>query len=259
MIADGDRIAVAFSGGKDSTALLLILREIIPAWNNIRLVAITVDEGISGYREETIKIADRLTKDLGIEHRIVSFSRMVGKDLDGILREGPERACSICGILRRKALSSAARDAGATLVATGHNLDDEAQAVLMNVLRGDLPRLVRSSGSPSGGCFLPRIKPLMEIPEKEIAVYLMVKGFFPDLPECPYTRYALRAEVRTILSAWEIRHQGAMLKILRGREKLEKALKSVPFQGKIQQCKECGEPCSGTLCQTCLLLRKING
>ena len=107
MIADGDRIAVAFSGGKDSTALLLILKDLLPSWRDVTLVAITIDEGIAGYREETVQCAEHRAKEWGIEHHVVSFSSLFRRDLDRILEGREERACSICGILRRKALSSA--------------------------------------------------------------------------------------------------------------------------------------------------------
>ncbi len=259
LISDGDRIAAAFSGGKDSTALLLLLKEILPAWRDVSLVAITIDEGIAGYRNETIQAAERLVRDLRIEHRIVSFHDMFGKDLDTILAGREDRACSICGILRRKAIASAARDAGATRIATGHNLDDEAQSVLMNVLRGDISRLLRTSSSPSGDCFIPRIKPLMEISEKEIAVYLAVRGLFPDLPECPYTRYALRAEVRSHLSGLEALYPGTMQRLIAGNVRLKEDLAGVPVERMITRCAECGEPCSGTVCQTCRLIHKILG
>jgi uncharacterized protein (TIGR00269 family) len=182
---------------------------------------------------------------------------MFGKDLDTILAGQKERACSICGILRRKALSLAAREEGATKVATGHNLDDEAQSVLMNVLRGDLSRLMRTSSSPSGNCFIPRIKPLKAISEKEIAVYLAVRGRFPELPECPYTRYALRAEIRSLLSGLELRHMGTMHNLVAGNERLKEELGTVFLREEISRCVECGEPCSGTMCQTCRLIQKI--
>lgn len=257
MITEGDRIAVAFSGGKDSTALLLVLQEILPLWQDVSLVAITIDEGIAGYRNETLQCAERLVRELGMEHRIVPFSRLFHTDLDAILQGREERACSICGILRRRALSSAAEEAGTTKIATGHNLDDEAQAVLMNVFRGDLVRFVRDSSSPSGRCFIPRIKPLREISEKEIAVYLMVRGYYSRLPECPYTRYALRAEVRASLSALEFRHPGTMRNLVTGKQRLATLLAEVLRGREIATCRECGEPCSGTICQTCDLLKKI--
>ena len=257
MVAPGDRIAVAFSGGKDSSALLLLLSDLIPAWDGVTLVAVTVDEGIAGYRAETIAAAEGLARDLGIEHRIVSFSGLFGKDLDAILKGREERACSICGILRRKALAAAAAEAGATKLATGHNLDDEAQSVLMNALRGDLVRLARDSSSPSGPCFIPRIKPLAGVSEKEIAVYLMVQGRFPDLPECPYTGYALRAGIRSRLGALEARHPGTMKNLVEGKKRLSARLAGVCIGDAMGRCRECGEPCSGTICQSCRLLQSL--
>jgi len=259
MISGNDRIAVALSGGKDSTALLLLLNEILLEKVGTTLVAITIDEGIAGYRDETILSAARLARDLGIEHRIITFRDLFGKDLDEILVGRVKRACSICGILRRKALSSAAKDAGADKIATGHNLDDEAQSVLMNVFRGDLTRLVRYSGSGARDCFLPRIKPLMGISEKEIAVYLMVKGHYPELPDCPYTKYALRAEIRTYLNILESVHHGTMRNLVEGNGNLRWELNGISPGGEIARCRECGEPCSGTLCQTCLLIKRLLG
>jgi len=257
MIAGGDRIAAAFSGGKDSTALLLLLHDVLALRRDVSLVAITIDEGIDGYRDETIRCAERFVREMGIEHCSVPFSGLFGKDLDEILKGREERACSICGILRRRALAFAAEKVKATKIATGHNLDDEAQAVLMNAFRGDLARFVRDSSAPSGRCFIPRIKPLLEITEKEIAVYLMVRGYFSQLPECPYTRYALRAEVRAQLSALEFRHPGTMKNLVAGRQRLAAHLGNVTWQGGITLCRDCGEPCSGTICQTCALLKKI--
>ncbi len=257
MIQPGDHVAVALSGGKDSTALLMILSRLLPSWDSVRITAITVDEGIGGYREDTIRSADRLVRNLGIDHTCVSFAELFRDPLDAILKGRESAACSICGILRRRALMVAARRAGATRVATGHNLDDEAQSVLMNVLRGDLPRLVRDSGSDSAGRFIPRIKPLMFISEKEIAVYLMLQGAWADLPECPYARHALRGEVRTMLTALESRYPGTMLHLMESRQKIGRYCQGTTIAGPLRHCRECGEPCSGALCQLCQLRQSL--
>ena len=180
-IREGDRVAVALSGGKDSTALLVIFYRILPSFPGSELVAITVDEGIAGYRADTLRAAETLTKQLGVNHHIVSFRDMIGDDLDTLLTGREKEACTICGILRKKALADAARNAGATVIATGHNLDDEAQSVLMNTLRGDLPRLIRDTGTGSPSLFLPGIKPLAAITEKEIAAYLFVQWTLPRI------------------------------------------------------------------------------
>ena len=253
MIVPGDRVAVALSGGKDSTALLLLLHRLFGSSGDIRLTAITIDEGITGYREETIRSAEALVTRLGIGHHTVAFSALFGDSLDRILKSRETRACSICGILRKKALITTAGTIGATKLATGHNLDDEAQSVLMNVLRGDLDRLARNTGVDPSGSFIPRIKPLMFIPEKEIATYLLLQDSWRDLPECPYAHHALRREVRSLLSTLEYRYPGTMLRLMENKKAVETACAGKLRSEPIRHCRECGDPCSGEVCQLCQL------
>ncbi len=212
--------------------------------------------GSAGYREATIGAAEQLTGRLGIEYHCISFPDLFGDSLDAILKGRETQACSICGILRRKALVVGAQHAGATKLATGHNLDDEAQSVLMNVLRGDLPRLIRNSGADSSGRFIPRIKPLSRISEKEIATYLLLKNAWTGLPECPYTRFALRREVRAMLSVFEYKHPGTMLNLMTSKEKIEHSC-ARPVISSLRSCRTCGDPSSGDLCQVCSLLRSL--
>jgi len=258
LIVPQDHVAVALSGGKDSTALLLLLHRLLQAWEDVRLIAITIDEGIAGYREETIQSAERLTGRLGIEHHCISFTSLFGESLDAFLTGRETQACSICGIMRKKALVVGAQKAGATKLATGHNLDDEAQSVLMNIFRGDLSRLVRNSRGESHGKFIPRIKPLSRISEKEIATYLLINHAWNELPECPYTRYAMRREVRSMLSGFEYKHPGTMLNLVESKEKIERCDKGSVMSEPIRSCRECGDPCSGDLCQVCLLRQSLD-
>jgi len=256
-VVPGDCVAVGLSGGKDSTALLLILHQLFGSQGDIRLVAVTVDEGISGYREATVRSAEALVHRLGVEHITISFEELYGHSLDTLLKGREPQACSICGILRKKALVMAAERAGATKLATGHNLDDEAQSVLMNVLRGDLGRLVRDSGLESSGRFIPRIKPLMYVQEKEIATYLMVQRIWDDLPECPYAIHALRREVRSLLSGLEYRHPGTMLRLMENKKTVAAAFRGKSPIEPVSTCRECGDPCSGETCQVCRLRHSL--
>nr|WP_321351564.1 TIGR00269 family protein [uncultured Methanoregula sp.] len=257
MIAQGDRVAVALSGGKDSTALLMLLSRIVPQFENVSLVAITIDEGIAGYRDETVRSAERLVRSLGVEHVSIPFDGLFGNTLDELLKGREKEACTVCGILRRKALITGAEQAGATKLATGHNLDDEAQSVLMNVLRGDFARLARNSGRDSSGRFIPRIKPLMNVAEKEIAIFLLLSNAWTDLPECPYARYALRREARTMLAGLEYRHPGTMLHLLESKKKIENHCAATLAPEPLRSCRSCGDPCSGELCQLCQLKRSF--
>jgi len=255
MVSPGDRVAVGLSGGKDSTALLLMLHCFLPALG-ANLVAITIDEGIAGYREETLRAARDLTKELGVEHAIVTFADLFGKDLDRLLVGREAQGCTVCGVLRRRALAEGVKRAGATKVATGHNLDDEAQSVLMNVLRGDLPRLLQDTSTGYPGHFVPRIKPLAVLSEKEIVIYLLLRGYFRDLPECPYAGTALRSEVRTMVAELEHRHPGTMLRIMRFRDGLRRSARSAEPAKALSTCRICGELTSGEICQVCRLLER---
>ncbi len=277
MITDSDRIAVGLSGGKDSTALLMILSGILASCRgdvssetgsseidaispNADLIAITIDEGISGYREETMEAAAALVRQLGIPQQIISFDELFGSDLDTLLKGREDEACTVCGVLRRRALLEGARRAGATKIATGHNLDDEAQSVLMNLLRGDLPRLVMDTASGYPDCFIPRIKPLLPLSEKEIVIYLMVQGAFTDLPECPYAHTALRGEAREMLSSLEMQYPGTRQRLITARDDVREIIGAdepgMRGEGAVTRCRRCGEVCSGDICAVCRVLRR---
>lgn len=253
----GDHVAVALSGGKDSSALLLLLHTLRFAWPGIELTAITIDEGIAGYREETMEAARGLASTFGIRHEIISFVDLYGKPLDRMVRGREGRACTICGVMRRHALMQVARRIGATKIATGHNRDDEAQSVLMNVLRGDLVRLLRDSSSKNPAFSIPRVKPLSFISEREVLTYLLVRGYYRDLPECPYTRSALRAEVRTHLELLEERFPGTCKRLLMLRRSLQGSAPPGVRGGALRPCWVCGELSCGEICQVCRIQQSI--
>ena len=262
MVADGDRIAVALSGGKDSTALLYILDRLLRERKGVEIFAVTVDEGIKGYREETIKSASRITRELGVEHITVSFKDEFGLDLDEMVaastssgrREAP---CTYCGVFRKTALNRTARNLRATKVATGHDLDDEAQTVAMNYLKGDIERLARFAPRRVQRDLVPRIKPLKAIPEKEVALYAMVNGFYSELPECPYAYLSLRSDVKEMLNRFEMKFPGTKHSIVRGFESISGPLAKKYNQVDLASCRLCGEPCVDELCKACQLLERM--
>jgi cytoplasmic tRNA 2-thiolation protein 1 len=106
MMKYGDRVGVAVSGGKDSLALLQILHRLNQKRRGV-LVALTVDEGVAGYREEAVDHAAALCRELGIQHILVSYKELFGASLDEALDWKDERnlsSCGICGVLRRRAI-----------------------------------------------------------------------------------------------------------------------------------------------------------
>lgn len=255
MIEKGDRVCVAFSGGKDSTVLLHVLSKLDL---DAELIAVTVDEGIAGYRNDTIEAAQKTARKLKVEHRIISFTDLCGKTLDELLAKDPSRACSVCGTLRRRALNSAAREICADKIATGHCMDDEAQAVLMNYLRGDITRITSSQNTNSSELFVQRIKPLCRQTERATVAYGIVNNLLVSLPECPYTKYALRAGVRSMLGKAEYENPGIMKNIVEGQEKLLKSIAPPTGPASVMGfCERCGEPTQNRLCASCALLEKI--
>ncbi len=255
LIKKGDIVAVALSGGKDSTMVLDILSSLFER-KIIDLFAITIDEGIKGYREEGIKIAAKNAKKMGIKHIIVSFKNYFGMTLDEIMKDNPKRgACTYCGVLRRWILNKVARDMGAGKLATGHNLDDEVQSIVMNYLKGNIDNLTRigPKSTLKHEELVSRVKPLREIPEKEVGLYVVAKDLNAHFDECPYAEESFRAEIGKFIKDLSYKHPTIMHSTLRGFDKIKPVLKR-EFSKKVKmgRCIKCGEPASHDLCRACI-------
>jgi uncharacterized protein (TIGR00269 family) len=255
-----DKIMIALSGGKDSVALTHLLSR-IERRHLTSLVAVTIDEGLKGYRDEGLSISRKVCEKLELTHKVVTFKDFYGHTLEEIYKLAEERnagllGCTFCGILRRRLLNETAIDIGATKVATGHNLDDEAQTAFINVIRGDISRLARLGTKPAKPRegFVPRVKPLRYIPEREIALYVFAKGYPLYERECPFVRESLRDEVRDILNNIEAKHPGTKFSVVRGVDRLSEALKANVEQSEIGSCAKCGSPTGRKICRTCEVL-----
>jgi uncharacterized protein (TIGR00269 family) len=257
-----DRIAVAVSGGKDSVSLLHILAKVERDFPMSSLCAITVDEGIRGYRDEAIGIAAENCAKLGVEQTTVSFEELYGYTMDEIAEKTQQdklTPCAYCGVLRRRALNIAARKVNADKITTAHNLDDEIQTFLLNVVHGDPLRTVRPdpvSDLKELG-LIQRRKPFCEVLEKEVALYAYVKQIsFQEMP-CPYASEALRNDIRNTLNRLEEKHPSIKYTVHSSMEKIREAMKVTVEEMSLNKCKNCGEPTTGTTCQTCQLLQKL--
>lgn len=262
MVKPHSRIAFALSGGKDSVVLLHILRKLETTFSSSPLVAITIDEGISNYRAEAIGIARETCSKLHVEHHVYSFLELYGITLDALAanarRSGQGFICSYCGILRRKALNLAARDVGACQLATAHNLDDEVQSSVMSLLRGDLASMARSNCAVNEGSrLIPRIKPLCDVLEREVALYAFLENLpFQSFP-CQYLETSLRNDVRAFLNALEEKHPSMKFSLYRTLEKIRPQL-SFPNQDSLGWCELCGEPSTQGRCRACQILCDLN-
>jgi uncharacterized protein (TIGR00269 family) len=254
----GERIAVAVSGGKDSTVALHLVNKILGHRRDLELCAITVDEGIAGYRESSIPIVADQCRSIGVDHVVISFQDAFGITMDGIAKKERHLAtCSYCGVLRRAAMNRAAKEWRAEYLATGLNLDDTAQSILMNFSRGDVERLARLGPHKRVQMDLvPRIQPLRTIPESETTLYALVNNLnFHDL-ECPYAPEALRNTYRSVIAQLEDKCPGTRHSILNSHAEILPALESIYPRAKLGHC-SCGEPTMAEKCKACELIDSL--
>jgi len=269
LILRGEKILVALSGGKDSTAVLYILQKYYSKSHTIQ--ALIIDEGVKGYREKAIASAINNCKKWKIKHTIVSFDKEFGitnDELMPVLEQNKKLGgtCAFCGTLRRNIMNKYAKKMNVDKLVTGHNLDDEVQSFVMNVFNNDFDRMKRM-GATAGIIehigFVKRIKPLYETPEKEIIAYCAYNNLNHYGEECcPYSWTAKRNEFREMLNNFEVRFPGTEYSILRFGEQLKKELKlnknkNIKNENTLHPCKQCSEPTEKKYCKTCELIDKI--
>ena len=245
-----DKLAIAASGGKDSTALLYILHKL-----GYDVEALAINEGIHGYRDGTLEDLKKICEESKIKLRIISYKEYFGFTLDELLKQKKFAPCMACGILRRYLLNRASRDYDRLV--TGHNLDDEAQSIMMNMMKSNvhlLARLGPKTGQLSDSKFTQRVKPLYLCSEREVATYAFIKGFPIKFTECPNASASFRASIRDFLNDLESKNQGTKIGLVRSFLKLMPSLKSMPVEKELDHCSGCGEPSSRPICSACSIV-----
>ena len=264
LIKKYDKIAVAVSGGKDSCFLLYILNKIFKNVKNIELFAILADEGIKGYRNKSLETAKKLCGQLGIKYHVVNYKDEFGYSVDEIVKKishDKSKICTYCGVLKRYLLNKEARKIGATKLAVGHNLDDEAESVIMNIIRGDMNRFLKLGAYPiliKDKKFIPRIKPIRNLTEEEIVLYNKINKISFYHRRCPYSYDNVRRDVKNLINELEHKYPGTKYQIVRFYDKLKPILiKQMKLDGKMNYCKICKEPTSRDVCKVCELLKRL--
>jgi len=268
--ADPDTWVIGLSGGKDSVALASILADTFEKDRRVELVALTIHEGIEGYRDESLDASRELAADLGIRHEVVSYAEEFGVEMDDVVETDPEdmAACAYCGVFRRDLLETYADELGADKLLTGHNLDDETQTALMRLLEGDVRGVANHFDASLGafddrggdGAFVPRAKPLRDVPEKEVGLYCHLRGLPAHTVECPHVEESYRKEIKELLHGIEERHPGTRHSVMAGYEELA-ALAAERYRDgegpELRECSECGSKTSRDVCRKCRLLDSI--
>ena len=279
MFGRHDRIIIGLSGGKDSTVLLDILAKVEEKYPS-ELIAVCIDEGITGYREDGLPIAEKNAQLHDVEYHLFSFKELFGYTLDEmvnrsrelqekiktnrknrIIAQGP---CSFCGVFRRKALNIAARKLNGDKIATGHNLNDVSQTILLNLLRGDSFKLIRGDLPPEKAheLFVPRVKPLQDVAERDVVLYAFYNDLEYHTTECPYAIEAMRLDVRNFLIDVEEKYTGSLNSMKRVSDtistncdfKNDNSKKTNARESEIILCEKCSEPASSKICQGCQMI-----
>ncbi|MBS3169632.1 TIGR00269 family protein [Candidatus Woesearchaeota archaeon] len=269
MIERKDNICVATSGGKDSLTVLYLTKKYCEKYDIplTKIRALAVDEGIAQYREKTLIDLQKFCKEQAISLEVVSFEQELGKTLDEayplINKSAQKKPCNVCGVWRRYLLNKYAAKSGASKVITGHNLDDEAQVIIMNIFKANTKltgRLGPISGIECSDYFIQRVKPLYFCTEKEVRLYAFLKKFQVEFTECPYSKEGFRHQVQAMLNDFEERYRGTKQGVINSFLAL---LPQIREQEKgnvesVRECARCGEAANKEVCNACQMKEMIS-
>jgi len=267
---DPDTWVVGLSGGKDSVVLTDILHETFADDPRVELVALTIHEGIEGYRDESLAACEELTDERDIRHEVVTYADEFDVEMDDVAEDDPldMAPCAYCGVFRRDLLARYAEQYDADKLFTGHNLDDEAETALMNIFEGNVEQVAKHFDASLGPFdertakddMIPRAKPLRDVPEKEVALYAQLRDLPVHMEECPHSSEAFRGEIQDVLLALEENHPGTRHSIMAGYEELA-SLAADEYGDEdraVGECEACGAPTTREKCRKCALVDAVN-
>lgn len=249
------KVLVAVSGGKDSLALWDALTEL-----GYSADGLYIDLGIEkqDYSRISREKAEAFAEQRGLRLRVFSLKEEYGSAMPE-LRRGSRELCSVCGIVKRHVMNRVALEGGYEVLATGHNLDDEASVLLANLLRWNTALAARQAPRVEAWHekLRPKVKPLCLLSERETATYAFVRGIdYVSELECPFSAGATSIAVKEALNRIEEHSPGTKLyfytQFLKHREIFAGEEEKAP----VRECSSCGFPAGGELCSFCRLLLK---
>jgi len=270
MFEGSRKVAVAVSGGKDSTSLLHLMKKYADKYG-LELVGINIDLGIDmgkSYSSKSTEFAVKNFEMLGVSYRVVKINERYGFTIDEARVKVRRPVCSTCGLVKRYTLTQVAEEEGADTIVTGHNLNDMAQFIMSGYFSGDVNDLSRLDiiSLPEKGYKVKKVKPLFLIYEKEILTYAIVKGIPFLYDSCPHTSRVggvTQDTIRRKLEELEESIPGYMLMLVENFvNKIQPALKDKYIkEEEIGHCKICGRPTNKgrDICSFCAVRLKITG
>ncbi|HEX2065125.1 MAG TPA: tRNA(Ile)-lysidine synthetase [Acidimicrobiales bacterium] len=252
MVSPGQRVLVAVSGGKDSLALWDILVDLGHAADGLYLGL-----GIGEYSQASGDHASRFARDRGLRLVEVDLPSDLGFDIPDGSRAAGRVPCSACGLSKRHLFNQAAVDGGYDVVATGHNLDDEAAVLYGNVMHWQVEYLGRQWPVLSARPGFPRkVKPLVRLGERETAAYCIIRGIDYQVEECPMAEGNKHLGYKAALNAIEAQSPGTKAAFYFGfldRASPHFAPEVEAEQADLARCSTCGAATTGEVCAFCRL------
>ncbi len=253
MLRPGERVLVAVSGGKDSLAVWDLLVEL-----GYEADGLYVGLGIGDYSDDSAAYARAFASARGLRLLTIDLRSEHGYDVPTAARATRRVPCSACGLSKRHLFDSAARDGGYGVVATGHNLDDEAAVLLGNTMRWEIDYLARQLPALAAGVGFPKkVKPLVRLTERETAAWCIVRGIDYLVDECPMAAGNRHLGYKATLNAMEQQSPGSKAAFyLNFIERMAPLLAdhATVEREAVHPCSECGAPTSGDVCAFCRLV-----
>jgi len=261
MFEPDDRILVAVSGGKDSLSLWRILLNL-----GFEADGLYMDLGVEagcGYSKRSGDYVEKFAQNIfpEVKLHVLNVADVYGKtvpEMAGRRKGGRKKFCSVCGLVKRHEMNRIARELGYTVIATGHNLDDEAAVLFGNVLHWEAEYLVRQSPvlPADGAGLVKRAKPLARFYERETAAYAIVCNIDYMMEECPFSAGATSLRLKEVLNSMENDSPGTKMQFyfdfLRAKEK---SLFPGYTRPELRPCEKCGQATGASaLCAFCRLL-----
>ena len=250
MFTTDDQILVAVSGGKDSLALWDVLIE-----EGYRTTGLYLDLGIFDYSVESKAKCEAFAAARGVPLIISRVEEEVGAPVPVIKQVTRRPPCSGCGLSKRYLMNRTALEHGFPVVATGHNLDDEAATLFGSVMHWQTDALPRQSPALASTHpkLVRRVKPLYRLSERETAAFAFMRRIDYIVEECPFAKGATSIAHKEILNQMEEASPGAKHNFLFGfLEKARPAFERVEAVT-LNECARCGQVTTGKLCAFCKL------
>jgi uncharacterized protein (TIGR00269 family) len=266
MFTHDEKVLVAVSGGKDSLSLWDVLARLGYQADGLYL-GLGIDSGVN-YSHESQRLAEKFANENGLKLHVVDIEKEYGYSIP-VLSEssfrGHGKPCAVCGLAKRHEMNRVALDLGYDVLATGHNLDDEAAVLFGNTLRWSSERLLRQGPVlPDANGLARKVKPLCRFYEREMTAYAVLRGIEYIYEECPFAEGSQSIFHKEALNQLETANPGTKLtfylSFLEAKKEGNLFIEQSAGQAELHLCPKCGQPTSAPgLCSFCRMIEKASG